>query len=162
MKKVLLGLTLVLGTLVSNAQLISKHIDKYENKINWMATPSSLIYFQKTMNIGDTTETWDTYYVCFYTRDSYTTFTGRDAIILFEDNTKMEIDGDVSIKYYKPGIHEYSISNFGKELVEKLATTKIKGYKIDVFEQSVPVAQRELIRNAAKKILSSNQSIAKK
>ena len=162
MKKVLIVLTLVLGTLVSNSQVVSKHIDKYENKINWMVTPSSLIYFQKTMNIGDTTENWDTYYVCFYTRDSYTTFSGKDAIILFEDNTKMEIDGDVSIKYYKPGIREYSISNFGKELVEKLATTKIKGYKIHVFEQSVPVAQRELIRNAAKKILSSNQSIAKK
>jgi len=162
MKKILLVLSLTLGTLVSNAQNVSKHIDKYENKISWMVTPSSLVYFQKTMNIGDTLENWDTYYVCFYTRDSYTTFSGKDAIILFEDNTKMEITGDVDIKYYKPGIHEYSISNFGKELIEKMSTTKIKGYKMHVFEQNVPVSQRELIRNAAKKLLASNQSIVKK
>ena len=153
MKKVLLGLVLVLGTLISKAQVISKHIDRYKNKINWMITPSSLIYMQKNMNIGDTTENWDTYYVCFYTRDSYTTFSGKDIIILFEDNSKIEISGDVDIKYYKPGIHEYSISNFGKELLEKMATTKIKGYKMHVFEQNVPINQRELIKNAAKKLL---------
>lgn len=155
MKKLLLVLSLTLGTLVSNAQTISKHIDKYENKINWMSTPSSLVYMQKTMSIGDTTESWDTYYVCFYTRDSYTTFSGKDAIILFEDNTKMEISGDVDIKYYKPGIHEYSIANFGKELIEKMANTKIKGYKMHVFEQTIPVAQRDVIKNAAKKLLVS-------
>ena len=155
MKKVMLFLTILMVgmSFTSNAQVISKRIDKYENKINWSVMPSSLIYIQKSMSINDTTESWDTYYVCFYTRDSYLSLSGKDAIILFEDDTKMEISGDMDIKYYKPGIYEYSISNFGKELLEKMATTKIKGYKIHIFEQSVPISQRELIKTAVKKIL---------
>ena len=155
MKKAVLVLTLVLGTLVSNSQIISKVYDKYDETYNF-SFDSKNVYLSKTIKKADTTDSWDTYYIRFDVLDSYTTFTAKDAVILFEDNTKMELGGDVDIKYYKPGLHRYIFTTFDAELIRKIADKKIIGFKLGgIFDKTLPSTDRVLVQNAAKKIINS-------
>jgi len=157
MKKVIVFLTILMFGLssTSNAQTIDKFYDKYEGR-HIYSFDSKNVYLNKTISKSDTSENWDTYYIRFDTFDSYTTFSAKGAIILFEDGSKIELNGDVNLKYYKLGIHRYAFGYFSGDLIRKMAETKIIGFKLGrIFEQSISLPQREIIRKAAKKLLDT-------
>jgi len=146
MKKTIFLLVLVFLTTFSFGQF-SRKFDKFENEtICSYQTPN--IYFTKYIKPGDTT-----YQTCFTLYDTYLTLNASDAILLFSDGTKMELEGKVDFDYSSSGKYSYSFYSYDYEVMEKLYTTLLVGFKLHIFEKNILPQNRNLIKMAANKIL---------
>ena len=127
----------------------TKKFDKYKNEtVHRYETP--YISFNKYVNSNDTM-----YQTAFTTYDTYLTASGKGAILLFSDSTKMEFNGEVDVDYSSKGYYRYTYYNYDKEVVEKLSMTKLIGFKLHIFEKDLSLKNRDLVIAAARKILVS-------
>ena len=146
--KYLFILVLVFIYSLSFAQY-NRKVDKFTDEIVCrFASPN--ISFYKYINSADTM-----YQTAFVLYDSYLTVSGKDAILLFSDGSKLELKGEVNSEAASSSNYRYTFYTYGKEVVEKLSKINIEGFKLHIFEKNISSANRPQIKNAAKTILVS-------
>lgn len=127
----------------------SRTYDKYNNEVV-LNYNTPYLSINKYIKDQDTT-----YQTAFYLYDTYLTASGTDAIILFSNDEKIELDGKVDVDYAKNGYYRYTFYSYEKSLVEKLSVTSLVGFKLHIFDKQLNQQNRNLIMTAAKKILIS-------
>jgi hypothetical protein len=148
MKK-LLALAVLLISLASTKgySQYSRKIDNFKGEIICRYDANS-ISFNKYI-----TETDTMYQTAFYIYDTYFTTSASDAILLFSDKTKLELSGNVDINYVSPGYYRYTYYTYDKEVVEKIATSQLIGFKLHIFEKYLSQSNKPIVKNGANKIL---------
>jgi hypothetical protein len=148
MKKLLL-IFLILIIKTSYGQFNRKY-DKYNQEVV-ISYNNTYVSLYKYIKNEDTT-----YQIAFYTYDNYLTASGNSAILLFSDDSKIELEGDVDVDYANGNLYRYSFYSYDKKIIEKISEDKLVAFRLHIFDRNVDKKNQNLILQGAKKVLSTN------
>jgi hypothetical protein len=126
---------------------LSKKVDKFTGEVQHTYNTSN-VSFNKYVKGADTT-----YQTSFFLYDTYLTASGTDAILLFSDNTTIELKGEVDVDYSHNNLYMYTFYTYEKDVVELLSNKTLKAFKLHIFDKNISTTSAGVIKVAAKKIL---------
>ncbi|MBU6158440.1 MAG: hypothetical protein KGP35_05345 [Bacteroidetes bacterium] len=153
--KSLFFLFLIFTLCKSSTAQYSRKYDKFNDEVVCTYNTPSISFNKYIKNKSNSPYPDTSYQTVFYIYDTYLTGSGTNAILLFSDKSKIELEGEVDVTYSHNNLYRYSFYTYDKEIVEKLSTISLLGFKLHIFEKNLPQSSRNSIITAAKKILSS-------